>query len=196
MALSGSLIREARLRAGLSQTELGGRVGKDRAQIARWSLLAFTPLVVVSRTMLGAGPPATLASPTGIAGAAAILGLTVLGSMWTWHVTTPPYRLGRVSWGGAQLESRRTLAAVEHLAVHLAVGGVATTSWPRLAARHQVPQAAGTELHTVDDAMSEAAELKLRATPGAVRSEGWLAVAVLPPFLLCLMPACVLALVL
>jgi transcriptional regulator with XRE-family HTH domain len=33
---SGMLIREARLRAGLSQGELSERSGKDRAQIARW----------------------------------------------------------------------------------------------------------------------------------------------------------------
>jgi len=33
---SGTLIREARLRAGLSQVELSERSGKDRAQIARW----------------------------------------------------------------------------------------------------------------------------------------------------------------
>ena len=36
MATSGSLIREARLRAGLTQTDLSERIGKDRAQIARW----------------------------------------------------------------------------------------------------------------------------------------------------------------
>jgi transcriptional regulator with XRE-family HTH domain len=41
--LSGGLIREARLRAGLSQTELGDRVGKDRAQIARWERNAVAP---------------------------------------------------------------------------------------------------------------------------------------------------------
>lgn len=33
---SGMLIREARLRAGLSQVELSERSGNDRAQIARW----------------------------------------------------------------------------------------------------------------------------------------------------------------
>jgi hypothetical protein len=33
---SGALLREARLRAGLSQAELSVRSGKDRAQIARW----------------------------------------------------------------------------------------------------------------------------------------------------------------
>ena len=33
---SGMLIREARLRAGLSQVELSERSGKDRAQLARW----------------------------------------------------------------------------------------------------------------------------------------------------------------
>ena len=33
---SGAILREARLRAGLSQAELSARSGKDRAQIARW----------------------------------------------------------------------------------------------------------------------------------------------------------------
>jgi hypothetical protein len=33
---SGTLIREARLRANLSQVELARRSGKDRAQLARW----------------------------------------------------------------------------------------------------------------------------------------------------------------
>ncbi len=30
------IIREARLKAGLTQTELAERLGRDRAQIARW----------------------------------------------------------------------------------------------------------------------------------------------------------------
>ena len=34
--VSGELIREARLRAGLTQDELGERTGRDRAVIARW----------------------------------------------------------------------------------------------------------------------------------------------------------------
>jgi transcriptional regulator with XRE-family HTH domain len=36
MATSSSIIREARLRAGLSQQELGDAAGRDRTQIARW----------------------------------------------------------------------------------------------------------------------------------------------------------------
>lgn len=36
MATAGSLIREARLRAGLTQADLGQRTNADRAQIARW----------------------------------------------------------------------------------------------------------------------------------------------------------------
>lgn len=43
--LSGDLIREARLRAGLSQQELGERVGRDRAVIARWERDVVTPNV-------------------------------------------------------------------------------------------------------------------------------------------------------
>jgi Helix-turn-helix len=44
MSSSGSLLREARLRAGLSQGGLGERTGKDRAQIARWERDADSPL--------------------------------------------------------------------------------------------------------------------------------------------------------
>jgi transcriptional regulator with XRE-family HTH domain len=40
---SGMIIREARLRARLSQAELGRRVGRDRAQIARWESDAVQP---------------------------------------------------------------------------------------------------------------------------------------------------------
>ena len=40
---SGDLIRDARLRAGISQGELGLRVGRDRAQIARWERNAVAP---------------------------------------------------------------------------------------------------------------------------------------------------------
>ena len=32
------MIREARLKAGLTQAELGERIGRDRAQIARWEI--------------------------------------------------------------------------------------------------------------------------------------------------------------
>lgn len=41
--VSGELIREARLRAGLTQDELGARTGRDRAVIARWEQGAVAP---------------------------------------------------------------------------------------------------------------------------------------------------------
>lgn len=34
--LSADLLREARLRAGLTQTQLGRRIGRSQSQIARW----------------------------------------------------------------------------------------------------------------------------------------------------------------
>ena len=40
---SGDIIREARLKAGLSQTDLGERIGRDRAQIARWERHGVAP---------------------------------------------------------------------------------------------------------------------------------------------------------
>lgn len=54
MAISGDLIREARLRAGLSQAELGDRAGRDRAQIARWERGAVEPSFETLRGLLRA----------------------------------------------------------------------------------------------------------------------------------------------
>lgn len=51
---SGTLIRQARLRAGLSQVELSARSGKDRAQIARWERDAVTPSLETLRELLQA----------------------------------------------------------------------------------------------------------------------------------------------
>jgi transcriptional regulator with XRE-family HTH domain len=39
------LIREARLRAGLTQTELGERTGRERSVIARWEQGAVSPSI-------------------------------------------------------------------------------------------------------------------------------------------------------
>jgi transcriptional regulator with XRE-family HTH domain len=40
---SASLIREARLRAGLTQTELAERTGRDRSVVARWEQAVVAP---------------------------------------------------------------------------------------------------------------------------------------------------------
>ena len=51
---SGDIIRDARLRAGLSQAELGERVGRDRAQIARWERHAVAPSLETLRELVRA----------------------------------------------------------------------------------------------------------------------------------------------
>jgi transcriptional regulator with XRE-family HTH domain len=51
---SGLLIREARLRAGLSQGELAERSGKDRAQIARWERDTVQPSFETLRELVRA----------------------------------------------------------------------------------------------------------------------------------------------
>ena len=51
---SASLIREARLLAGLSQGELGARVRKDRAQIARWERGSVQPSFETLRELVRA----------------------------------------------------------------------------------------------------------------------------------------------
>jgi transcriptional regulator with XRE-family HTH domain len=40
---SAQVIREARLKADLTQAELGERIGRDRAQIARWEISGQQP---------------------------------------------------------------------------------------------------------------------------------------------------------
>lgn len=51
---SGTLIREARLRAGLSQVELSEVSGKDRAQIARWERDVVQPSFETLRELIRA----------------------------------------------------------------------------------------------------------------------------------------------
>jgi transcriptional regulator with XRE-family HTH domain len=43
LMMTGDLIREARLRAGLTQEELGERIGRPQSVIARWERGAVTP---------------------------------------------------------------------------------------------------------------------------------------------------------
>ena len=51
---TGTLIRQARTRAGLSQAELSARSGKDRAQIARWERDVVVPSLETLRELLQA----------------------------------------------------------------------------------------------------------------------------------------------
>jgi transcriptional regulator with XRE-family HTH domain len=51
---TGTLIRQARMRAGLSQVELSQRSGKDRAQIARWERDVVVPSLETLRELLHA----------------------------------------------------------------------------------------------------------------------------------------------
>ena len=51
---SGTLIKEARLRAGLSQVELLRLSGKDRAQLARWERDVVQPSLETLRELLQA----------------------------------------------------------------------------------------------------------------------------------------------
>jgi len=40
---AAQILREARLKAGMTQTELAGRLGRERAQVARWETGAQQP---------------------------------------------------------------------------------------------------------------------------------------------------------
>jgi len=52
--ISGALLREARRRAGLSQVELGRRVGRHQTQIARWERGAVEPSLETLRRLVDA----------------------------------------------------------------------------------------------------------------------------------------------
>jgi len=52
--VSGALLREARRRAGLSQAELGHRVGRPQTQIARWERGAVLPSLETLRQLVRA----------------------------------------------------------------------------------------------------------------------------------------------
>jgi len=52
--LSSDLIREARLRAGLTQAELGERLGKPQSVIARWERGAVDPSFEMLREVVRA----------------------------------------------------------------------------------------------------------------------------------------------
>ncbi|MEZ5099628.1 MAG: helix-turn-helix transcriptional regulator [Thermoleophilia bacterium] len=54
MPTSGSIIREARLRARLTQGQLGELTGRDRAQIARWERDAVAPSFETMRELVRA----------------------------------------------------------------------------------------------------------------------------------------------
>jgi transcriptional regulator with XRE-family HTH domain len=52
--VSGDLIKEARLRAGLTQTELGARLGKAQSVIARWERDDVSPSLETVRDVVRA----------------------------------------------------------------------------------------------------------------------------------------------
>jgi transcriptional regulator with XRE-family HTH domain len=52
--ISAALLREARLRAGISQAELGRRVGRPQSQIARWERGEVKPSLETLRELVRA----------------------------------------------------------------------------------------------------------------------------------------------
>ncbi len=51
---AAQVIREARLRAGLTQAELAARIGRERAQVARWEIGAQEPSFANLRSVVEA----------------------------------------------------------------------------------------------------------------------------------------------
>lgn len=54
LMISGDLIKEARLRAGLTQSELGARLGKAQSVIARWERDDVSPSLETVRDVVRA----------------------------------------------------------------------------------------------------------------------------------------------
>lgn len=54
LVISGQIAREARLRAGITQAELGSRLGKPQSVIARWESGAVEPSLETLRELVRA----------------------------------------------------------------------------------------------------------------------------------------------
>ena len=54
LVISGDLLKEARKRAGLTQADLGRRVGKPQSSIARWERGDVTPSLETLRELIRA----------------------------------------------------------------------------------------------------------------------------------------------
>lgn len=54
---AAQIIREARLKAGLTQTELAERLGRERAQVARWEIGGQEPSFENLQSVVEACPP-------------------------------------------------------------------------------------------------------------------------------------------
>jgi transcriptional regulator with XRE-family HTH domain len=74
--LSADLLREARLRAGLTQAELARRVGRTQSQIARWERGDVKPSLERLRELIRA------------CGLELTLGLANYDESYLWHINT------------------------------------------------------------------------------------------------------------
>jgi hypothetical protein len=164
------------------------------ARVVRWLLLALVPLVLWTRSMADTGwIDRVINDATSAAALLAVVALAVLGGVWVWRVTSPPFVLRRGPSVRAEWQLMRSLNVAEQLAIRLAAGSPPDGAVRRVARLNHVPIG---PFSAATPGLAVAMAVRLRRDLQRRRSafDGRVATAALPPLLLCLVPALVLLL--
>lgn len=160
---------------------------------ARVCLLSLVPLLLLARALSPDWPGDGSRTPGGLVGLAAFVLLAVTGSVWTWRVTAPPY-LQFPHRERARLRGiSRDASTWEQLAVRLAAGVPPLGAWAAATGGRADIAAPEPARLTIDDAVEAITTLRagIERRPG--RLEGQVSTVTVLPFLTCLAPAIVLA---
>jgi hypothetical protein len=160
---------------------------------ARVCLLSLIPVLLLARALSPDWPGDGSLSPGGLVGLAAFVLLAVTGSVWTWRVTAPPY-LQYPHRERARLRGiARDASMWEQVAVRLAAGVAPMSAWAAAGGGRGDIAAPEPARLTIDEAVVAITSLRtgIERRPG--RLEGQVSTVTVLPFLTCLVPAVVLA---
>ena len=166
------------------------------ARAARACLLSLVPLLLLARALTPDWPGAGDRSLSGAAGMVAFALLAVIGSVWTWRVTAPPY----LHFPGRERARQRGIArdssVWEQVAVRLAAGVSPDDAWRACTSKPGDFPGAGHADPSIEDAVAAIRERRADIVREPGRLEGQVSTVTLLPFLTCLAPAIVLAVML
>jgi hypothetical protein len=174
------------------------------ARTARACLLSLLPLVLLTRQLFSPGwVDAARATSGGTAGLAAVVLLGLVGSVWVWRATTPPYLLFPHRTASRRRRRMRDVQVWEHLALRLAASAAPPVGW---SANDDLDDDVdddepdlvepATTVPSVDEAVATVAQLRLGLDARPRFLEGQVATAALLPFLVLIAPAIAIAVVL
>ena len=185
------------------------------ARTARACLLSLLPLVLLTRQLFSPDwVEAARATTGGVAGLVAIVLLGLMGSIWVWRATTPPYLLFPHRTASRRRRRLRDVRVWEQLALRTAaraapaagrVAGGAVDDYDDYDTDDEDDDLplddieaadAGAHAPTVDEAVATVAQLRLGLEVPPRFLEGQVASAAILPFLAFIAPAIALAVVL